>query len=82
METYFQFDGGSCMDCHTISNSAGRDFVMFVTVDAFRPSVPAPAALFSAKVSTGAQARRTENALSNEPMLKSLQQFFDAAKLK
>lgn len=79
METYFQFDGGSCMDCHTISNQQGRDFVMFVTMDAFRPSVPAPAALFSAKMGTGAAARQAENALAADPMIKSLQQFFESA---
>ena len=50
METYFQFDGASCMACHKISNAAGRDFSMFVTMDAFRPSIPAPANLFSGKL--------------------------------
>lgn len=37
METYFQGDASSCMACHQLSNKAGRDFVMFVTMDAHRP---------------------------------------------
>jgi hypothetical protein len=37
METYFQDDGASCMACHQLSNKAGRGFVMFVTMDAWRP---------------------------------------------
>jgi hypothetical protein len=82
METYFQFDGGSCMDCHGIvSNRNGRDFVMFVTMDAFRPKVPAPGDLFAAKI-TGEQALQTGNALSADPMVKSLTEFFDASKGK
>jgi hypothetical protein len=36
METYFQ-EAASCMACHQLSNKAGRDFVMFVTMDAYRP---------------------------------------------
>jgi hypothetical protein len=82
METYFQFDGGSCMDCHGIvSNRNGRDFVMFVTMDAFRPKVPAPGELFATKIA-GEQALQTGNALSADPMVKSLTEFFDAAKGK
>jgi len=81
METYFQFDGGSCMDCHKTSNHQGRDFVMFVTMDAFRPSVPAPAELFTAKV-TDDKALQTGPALSADPLVKSLIDFFDATKEK
>ena len=40
METYFQDDASSCMACHQLSNRAGRDFVMFVTTDAYRPATP------------------------------------------
>jgi hypothetical protein len=81
METYFQFDGGSCMDCHTISNSQGRDFVMFVTMDAFRPTVAAPSEAFSAKIAAE-QANQTATALDNDPLVKALADFFDAAKTK
>jgi hypothetical protein len=40
METYFQRDdsGASCMMCHNRANQAGRDWVMFVTSDAFAPT--------------------------------------------
>jgi hypothetical protein len=82
METYFQFDGGSCMACHQISNSAGRDFVMFVTMDAFRPSVPAPADLFSAKLAGGKLFQTKPSALAADPMVKSLVQFFNSAQVK
>jgi hypothetical protein len=79
METYFQFDGASCMDCHQISNAQGRDFVMFVTIDAFRPGVPAPGALFSTKLSgdLGIDAGRS---LDNDPVVKSLIEFFESKK--
>lgn len=50
METYFQRDGFSCMDCHQIANEEGRDFVMFVSFDAFRPGVTAPADLFTERL--------------------------------
>jgi hypothetical protein len=75
METYFQ--NKSCVDCHLISNQHGRDFVMFVTMDAYRPSIRAPGDLFSTKLSDGAG-----SALSSDPMLRSLIQFFDAARQK
>jgi hypothetical protein len=83
METYFQFSGGrgSCMVCHNLSNQSGRDFVMFVTIDAFRPNVLAPGDLFAAKI-TGEQALQTANSLSADPMVKSLIEFFNAAKGK
>lgn len=74
METYFQNDGSSCMDCHQISNAQGRDFVMFVTFDAFRPSVPSPAGLFSGKVS-GEQAVEAGRSLANDPMVRDLVDF-------
>jgi hypothetical protein len=79
METYFQFEGASCMDCHQQSNAQGRDFVMFVTFDAFRGSVPSPSAAFSEKVS-GAQASEPGRALGNDPMIRSLVDFFAKAK--
>jgi hypothetical protein len=58
METYFQDankDGQfpSCLACHAYSNHYGRDFVMFVTMDAFRRGVRAPGDLFSKKTSDG-----------------------------
>jgi hypothetical protein len=81
METYFQFDGGSCMDCHTISNNQGRDFVMFVTMDAFRPTVAAPSEAFSAKIAAE-QANQTATALGNDLLVKALADFFDEAKTK
>jgi hypothetical protein len=40
METYFE--DTSCMECHNYSNQNGRDFVMFVSVDAFRPGIRFP----------------------------------------
>ena len=47
LETYFQDANKygkfpSCMTCHAHSNHYGRDFVMFVTMDAFRRGVRAP----------------------------------------
>jgi len=79
METYFQFDGGSCMTCHQISNEQGRDFVMFVTMDAFRPGALATADLFSAQLARGRQALPSSPPLGSDPMMKSLMQFFQAA---
>lgn len=79
METYFQSDGASCMDCHQNSNEQGRDFVMFVTFDAFRPAVPAPAALFSAKLA-GESAVAAGRALGDDPMINSLLNFFESQK--
>jgi hypothetical protein len=89
METYFQaprqppFTGGSCMECHQTSNAAGRDFVMFVTMDAFRPGVTTPADLFSEKVAGGRPVQANQPpSLEADPLIKSLQQFFDAADKK
>jgi hypothetical protein len=82
METYFQFDGGSCMACHQISNKAGRDFVMFVTMDAHRPSVAAPATLFAAKIPGGKQFQTKPSTLDNEALVKSLVQVFETSKTK
>ena len=78
METYFQ--DMSCMDCHVISNAHGRDFVMFVTTDAYRPSVRAPGDPFNAKISDGSF--NASGAPSSDPMLRSLLQFFESAKQK
>ena len=80
METYFQDDGASCMACHQLSNRAGRGFVMFVTMDAFRPGVPAPSDLFAA----GAGAGRNGAAppLRSDPLMKSLIDVFDAKRLR
>jgi hypothetical protein len=81
METYFQFDGGSCMVCHAKSNEGGRDFVMFVTMDAFRPGVHAPSELFSAKIAADGSLQ-SGTALSSDPVMKSLMEFFEAAEQK
>ena len=84
LETYFQDAnlGGipSCMTCHAISNKYGRDFVMFVTMDAFRRGVRAPGDLFSTKISDGP--RSAANVLSRDPMLKELMRFFETAEQK
>jgi hypothetical protein len=53
METYYQYDGASCMQCHEKANQAGRDFVMFVTTDAFAPGVPEEAARVGNHVTGG-----------------------------
>lgn len=77
METYVQETG--CMQCHKISNEDGRDFVMFVTVDAFQPGVLTPGDLFGAKgAKSSAGSVKPESSLSTDPMLKSLKQFFEA----
>ena len=81
-ETYFQFDGGSCMVCHQFSNKEGRDFVMFVTMDAFRPSVPAPADLFSEKIAGGKLFQTEPSSIAADPMVKSLVEFFQASREK
>jgi hypothetical protein len=67
------------MACHgNVSNQHGRDFVMFVTMDAFR----APGDPFASKKTTGDQALETGTTLSADPMVKSLTEFFDATKGK
>jgi hypothetical protein len=55
METYFQRDdtGASCMKCHNKANQAGRDWVMFVTTDAFSPRAPTPPAPVGDQISGG-----------------------------
>jgi hypothetical protein len=78
METYFQFDGGSCMVCHDISNRQGRDFVMFATFDAFRPGIAAPAESFEAKNVAGELAAGPAASLAADPMLEALSDFFEA----
>lgn len=83
METYFQFEGGSCMTCHDLSNKQGRDFVMFVTIDAFRPSVHAPADFFAAKMDAAKTPSPAQDTpLSSDPVVKSLVDFFEAAQRK
>jgi hypothetical protein len=81
METYFQFDGASCMDCHQMSNLQGRDFVMFVTFDAFRDGVSSPSTPFAGKVS-GTAASEPGRALGNDPLIRSLVDFFESTKDK
>jgi cytochrome c peroxidase len=81
METYFQFDGGSCMACHQISNAEGRDFVMFVTMDAFRPGTPTAADLFAEKAQVAALAGRAPS-LDSDPVVGALSNFFEAAEGK
>ena len=81
METYFQFDGGSCMACHQISNAEGRDFVMFVTMDAFRPGTPTPADLFAEKAEGAALAGGAPS-LNSDPVVEALSNFFEAAEAK
>jgi hypothetical protein len=84
METYFQFDGGDCMSCHTISNAQGRDFVMFVTMDAFRPGTLAPSDLFLSQSSAdrAGLAARTAAGLGADPVVRSLADFFETTKDK
>jgi hypothetical protein len=77
METYFQSEGASCMECHNISNDTGRDFVMFVTFDAFRPGTPAASEMSLSKMSA-AKARANGVALRSDPLVKSLTDFFNA----
>jgi len=84
-ETYFQDANKygkipSCMACHAHSNHFGRDFVMFVTMDAFRRGIRTPGDLLSTKTSDGP--RSAANALSREPMLKSLMEFLEAPEQK
>jgi hypothetical protein len=81
METYFQFGGASCMECHQRSNEQGRDFVMFVTFDAFRGGVPSPSDPFSGRVS-GPLATEPGHALGDDPMIRSLVDFFERTKDK
>ena len=55
--------------------------MMFVTMDAFRPGVLAPSELFSAKVAADGSLQAGV-ALSNDQMVKSLMEFFEAAEQK
>jgi hypothetical protein len=75
MEMYFQFDGASCMDLRY-----GRNFVMFVTMDAFRPRAAALGDLFRAKISNQSIVARSGR--SNDPMSRSLMEFVQAAAQK
>ena len=81
METYFQDEGTSCLECHQLSNDEGRDFVMFVTFDAFRSGVPSPSDPFSGRVA-GALATEPGRALGDDPMIRSLVNFFERTKDK
>jgi hypothetical protein len=65
------------MECHNISNDTGRDFVMFVTFDAFRPGTPAASEMSLSKMSA-AKARANGVALRSDPLVKSLTDFFNA----
>jgi len=76
METYFQQDA-SCMVCHNMANRKGRDFVMFVTFDAFRPGVPAPAALFGEKLGFPPLSPGTAE---TQEMIRELTDFVQATK--
>lgn len=64
METYFQDTG--CMECHKYSNQHGRDFVMFVSFDTFRPGIRVPGDPFN-----------DGNPLSHDPMINSLRKFYE-----
>lgn len=74
METFFQKNGTSCMDCHQVSNDEGRDFVMFVSFDAFRPDAAAPASTFASKLTANQQT----NPLAKDAMIENLIRFFEA----
>jgi hypothetical protein len=82
METYFQFDDGTghCMVCHHLSNRRGRDFVMFVTFDAFRPDLPALGPTI-ARANTG-ELRQSRDILISDPLIKSLSDLFEATRDK
>jgi len=82
METYFRFDGGSCMACDQISNKTGRDFVMFVAMDAHRPGAPALADLFSEKIAGGKLFQTEPSSIAADPMVKSLVEFFQDSREK
>lgn len=75
METYFQRDFDSCMSCHQIANEAGRDFVMFVTMDSFRSAQGAPADPFSGKI-FGDFEREQAPSLADDPLIQSLAAYF------
>jgi hypothetical protein len=77
METYFQSSSANCMTCHDQSNQQGRDFVMFVTFDAFRPGIASPAESFEAKNIAGALAADPAAALATDPLIGSLAKFFE-----
>jgi hypothetical protein len=72
METYSP--DTSCMECHSYSNQNGRDFVMFVSVDAFRPGVRFPGDPYSVF--------NSGSSLALDPMLRSLMQFYEGTAQK
>ncbi len=78
METYFQSESASCMECHHESNSAGRDFVMFVTADAFSPPVPVAPAAGGNHIVGG----EPPSPASADPHVRSLIDLLDAAEKK
>jgi hypothetical protein len=77
METYFQSSRANCMGCHQLSNREGRDFVMFVNVDAFRPAVSAPSEPIASQLN-GPKFPRAGLPLSADPVVKALIDLFDA----
>jgi hypothetical protein len=85
METYLQ-DGHiqhryrNCMACHAGANESGRDFVWFVTFDAYRPGVRAPGDLFRTKAFHGHS--HDTGILSRDPVIQSLIKIFQAAEQK
>ena len=84
METYLQDadangDFPSCMGCHAVSNEEGRDFVWFLTMDAYRPGVRAPGDLFGTKVRDPSQDSRI---LARDAALQKLMRYFQAAQQK
>jgi hypothetical protein len=85
METYLQDampngDFPNCMSCHANSNKKGRDFVWFVTLDAFRRGVRTPGDLFSTKGFDNSF--RDTLILSRDPVVSSLIQSFGASEQK
>lgn len=75
METYFQ--DTSCMSCHNMANRRGRDFVMFVTFDAFRPGQPSPATPFEDRLTPPPLTAPSPETLE---MIRELTDFVQATK--
>jgi hypothetical protein len=65
------------MGCHQLTNREGRDFVMFVNVDAFRPAVSAPSEPIASQLN-GPKFPRAGLPLSADPVVKALIDLFDA----
>lgn len=77
METYFQTT--TCMSCHNVANRRGRDFVMFITFDAFRPGQVTPATPFSERLIPPAVAPTT---LDTQEMIRELTEFVQNTKTR